>query len=323
VFILFGHTKLRLIDGKEQHVLELGGGVRHAPVAESISKQIAAEMRDALGKDVIIAQENDLFSFRITAERIDIAARYIVGIAALVSKDLDYSEHLFRDLMVRLSHIKSTDSPEIAKIRNRLPSRLGEVGILKCKAISDQYVFGGQKHETMILLDQELRKFEKFTQGWYSGHLLSSMCSFMLRRDIKMAKLSLGSCRIVPDSTWRYSLAFLAAYEGDLQKAWKNYQIAFNKPPSDPSVPNQCEAFINKILAEEPSKTQLWYCLGLINLKGKNDVAGAKRDFTMFLATTLPNEFLPQRKLAARYINKIHTELNLPINFIEAREIAA
>ncbi len=321
-FVLYGRTKLRQINGREQHVLELAGGVRHAPVQAEISRRIACEMRDALGSDVIIAQENDLFSFRITASRIEIATKYIVSIAALVSGDLDYAEALLRELEERLIENDPVLNPELAKIKNRIPTRLAELGIIKCRKIGDQIIFG-ENREALITLDKELARFRPYIGSWYSGYLLAAICCFELRRDVQAAVKLLSQCRIFPDTTWCYSIAFLKAYEGDLHEGWRFYQKAFRKPPSDPTIPNQCDSFIQGVLSSEPDKVQLWYCLGLINLKAKDDLAGARRDFSAFLSRTKQGQFDPQRKIATRYIYKINRELVGKDNVISFDEIAA
>jgi tetratricopeptide (TPR) repeat protein len=135
------------------------------------------------------------------------------------------------------------------------------------------------------------------------------MCHFLLRRDLDGAQKLISSCKRFPDTTWRYSAAFLAAYSGDLQTAWSHYQKAFANPPSDPSVPNQCESFIKGILEIEPHQYQLWYCLGLINFRAKNDLEAARNDFRVFLQHTEKSKFSPQEKIAAKYIRKIESEL--------------
>jgi len=48
-------------------------------------------------------------------------------------------------------------------------------------------------------------------------------------------------------------------------------------------VPIQTEEFIQEILEQEPSKTQLHFCLGLINFYAKEDYGAAERDLARFL----------------------------------------
>jgi hypothetical protein len=308
-FVIFGKTKIRNIHGLDQHVIEIGFCVRHSPIDVKISEKIAEEMRNSLTGELVLAQENDLYLFRINAERIEIGSKYIVALAALVSGDLIYSETLFRSLIKRLKDVTACESSETAKIRERLPSRLGEIGILRCHKLSQEYVFRNPDSDLLKKLDQDLDRYEEYIHGWYNWYLLKAMCHFLLRRDLDGAQKLISSCKRFPDTTWRYSAAFLAAYSGDLQTAWSHYQKAFANPPSDPSVPNQCESFIKGILEIEPHQYQLWYCLGLINFRAKNDLEAARNDFRVFLQHTEKSKFSPQEKIAAKYIRKIESEL--------------
>src|SRR5690606_37724430 len=76
---------------------------------------------------VILAQENDLFSFEFTAAWAEVGARYIVAIAALISNDLPYAEELLKGLERELIAARSPLLPSIAKIHNRLPARLADI----------------------------------------------------------------------------------------------------------------------------------------------------------------------------------------------------
>ena len=118
LFLVYGTTKLRDIQGKRQHVLELEGLVRHKPIGQEVSQKFSGEFREVLPSTFIISPTSDLLSFRVTAEWIDIAARYIVGVASGFSGDIDYAESLFLDLEKRLLSSSSSPPGPIAKIKN-------------------------------------------------------------------------------------------------------------------------------------------------------------------------------------------------------------
>jgi hypothetical protein len=109
-------------------------------------------------------------------------------------------------------------------------------------------------------------------------------------------------CRGIPDTTWRYTEAFLHAYTGDLGKAQKVYAEIFVSPSEDKTVPIQCEEFIDQIIQEEPNRFQLYYCLGLINWQAKEDVTAAKRDFEKFLSLGTPNQYVRERKQVEKWL---------------------
>jgi hypothetical protein len=97
-----------------------------------------------------------------------------------------------------------------------------------------------------------------------------------------------------------------------LGKAASRYRIAFSHPSSNPTVPIQSEQFIMDVLAEEPDKVQLHYCLGLINYYAKKDIMAARRDFHTFLSACPENVFVQERREAVRYIEQIDSAAGEP-----------
>ena len=93
-------------------------------------------------------------------------------------------------------------------------------------------------------------------------------------------------------------MAFLSAYEGNLDEAEIQYRDAFKGKVKDVTVPVQCEEFIQVALEREAGKVQLHYCSGLINYHAKKDSAGAVRDFTAFLESVPKGAFESQQMKA-------------------------
>ncbi len=154
-----------------------------------------------------------------------------------------------------------------------------------------------------------MKKALKYDPNWYSGHLAQAIYDFVLRRDLPAAWEFVKQCRKIPDTTWRYSAAFLYAYEGDLNKAYREYKKAFYNSPENPTVPIQSEDFIHLVLEEEPEKGQLYYCLGLINLWAKKDFVAAKNDFQQFLNSEAADDFPEEQKIVRIQIGEIQRRL--------------
>jgi len=89
-----------------------------------------------------------------------------------------------------------------------------------------------------------------------------------------------------------------------MNDAVRTYKAAFKIPTKDTSVPFEIEEFIDWVVHKEPSKTQLHFCLGLINIRLKEDMRRTKQDFKMFLESTPENQFSEQRELAQKYISE-------------------
>jgi hypothetical protein len=103
------------------------------------------------------------------------------------------------------------------------------------------------------------------------------------------ARSSGGECAtyvnaaIREDVTWRYSEAFLKAYKGDLVGRYVSYRAAF-RGACDDTVPIQSEEFVLEVISQEPDKSALHFCTGLINYHAKRDWASAIREFRLFVS---------------------------------------
>lgn len=308
-FLLWGRARQRRLDGEVHHVLELDGWVRHARIQRKVQKKLAGEFQEVFPRNLLIAQENDLFSLRITAAWLEISARYVVALAALVSNDLAYSEQLLRGLETRLKEEKGLPPP-LAKIKNRVPLRIGEIVRIRIHRLGLAYQLKRDPEllrQAVPLLDE----LERYGQTNYSALLHRAQCQFVLDRDVAGALQALERCSKVPDPTWRYSRAFLLAYEGRLSEAGAELRKAFKKDPADPSVPVQSEEFIHIVLEQEPDKAQLYFLLGAINLKAKDDKASARRDLEAFLTSTDAAAYPREKEVARKWIRKIDRDLRM------------
>ena len=97
-FMIYGKARTTKIKGKTQHVLDLSGIVAHRPIPTEISKSFSKEFTELFPRRLIISTEGDLFTFEITANWVDVVSKYIIGIAALLSGDIEYAQELLEDL---------------------------------------------------------------------------------------------------------------------------------------------------------------------------------------------------------------------------------
>lgn len=274
---------------------------------------IAAEFREVFPRSLIIAEENDLFSFEFTAQWIDAVARYVVGIASMISGDLDYAEGIFQGLSNQLTGGDRAGPPAIATIRARLPSRLAEVSKNRLHRLMSHYL-SKRDRQSLELAETVLDELEERDPGYYSAHLSRAICAFALHRDIEGARAVLMKCQSVQDPTWRYSLAFLSGYEGNLKDAYDHYKRAFRRECTNPTIPIQTEEFMLIVLDEEPEKKQLFFCLGLINERAKGDLASARRDYEQFLAGTPADDYPVEHELVRKWIHAIDSKMLGPGN---------
>jgi hypothetical protein len=79
----------------------------------------------------------------------------------------------------------------------------------------------------------------------------------------------------------------------------------------DATVPNQCEDFINIVLDAHPDKPWLYFGLGLINYRAKEDFESAKRDFGAFLDKVEAFKFPKQIEVVKQWLGEINAHAPL------------
>lgn len=309
-FMLFGRARLRMLGGKEHHVLNLEGLVRHRPLTDVVSRQLATEFSELMPRDIKIEAENDLLAFEFTAEYVAIVAQYVIGIAAFLSGDLDYAQSLFERVRLTLTARHANIIP-LQKIKQRLPTRLAEVFGAQASLCHKRW----REDRNRQHYEDARRVLDRLAEvdpDNYSGHLLRALSHFVVDRDVDAAIREIRKCKEldVRDATWRLSYAFLLAYRGELQQARKQYQIAF-RCRVQPKVLVEVEEFILWVLEEEPDTVQLHYCLGLVNYAGKDDPARALEEFAAFRSNTSEkNKALRQaRRDANAYVQELRQRL--------------
>jgi len=288
-FMLFGQAKRRNHLGKEVHVLSLEGIVRHAPIPKDVSDRLANDFRQVLPRRVLLPHDSDVIAFEVTSAWVDLSARFIIAIAAHLSGDVLYSERLLLDVEKSLQtaqHLKGFLQP----IARSLPDRIKQLYRDWLGALSDRY-FMTRDRLYVKQADAVCDKLLAREPTDYPALLFKAIAEFVLRRDVKAARDLIVRCRRVQDVTWRYSLAFLHAYNGDLESAHDEYRRAFRGVLQNITVPIQSEEFIQIVLEEEPDKEHLNFCLGLINYNVKSDYMAAKRDFDRFLGSSTVDNF--------------------------------
>jgi tetratricopeptide (TPR) repeat protein len=171
--------------------------------------------------------------------------------------------------------------PPEQEVLRRVPARLAEV---YTHIAARELTRWREDHlpDRITVIQSLLDKIDALHLTSYLPTLLRSICLF-LRHDVRSSMAELRKCKGELELTWRVNLAFLYAYEGDLNSARREMQIAARGQLSE-ATPNQAEQFILWVLDEEPEKTHLWYLLGLINYLLKGDFDQAQADFKRFLS---------------------------------------
>ena len=271
-----------------------------------VKNQIAKEFGELFPRRLQISTENDLLSLNFTSDWTECVAKYIIGIASACSSNINYAEHLYRDVEKKLEGIK-TDFPIFTKLKERLPARFSEIYISRSKG----YIAAWRKTQDKNALSQIALNLNKISIDFadnYDVLLLRSIEAFLNGRRIKEAVEYTKKCKRYDNPTWHFNLAFLRAYEGKLIKTIQQYRICANYDVS-PATLSEVEDFMVWILEEEPEKYQYHYCLGFFNWKIKGDLHQSVHDFEEFLKHIKHGEFVKEKALTLKWVSGLKKQI--------------
>ena len=134
---------------------------------------------------------------------------------------------------------------------------------------------------------------------------------FVAEHNIKGAKNEIKKCKhMSKDPAWKFSYAFLFAYEGDLDKAILWYDKAF-KDTKYKEVMEEVVSFIQWNLDDEPDKIQLLFCMGYLSYKGLFDKSRAIEYFSKFCNHVKSNAFPEYQNKANEFVEQITSKNGL------------
>jgi len=281
-FMVYGQMlKGKMKEGQAHYKFHLEGAVIHRPIKQFFSDQLSKEFTELLPRKVAFPEDEELLGFEFTQQWLGIVTKYIIGIAVFLSGDLDLSFNIYSQLNNELKNIHDT-VPAVVEIKRRLPRRLYEGALGFTHKLYYQYTKTrkiGYIKQSKIYLDL----LSSLAPNDYVSGLQRAIYYFLIEHNINKAKNELENIKNNPfDLTWRYSMAFLLAYEGRLIDAKRHYDKIV-KGYSHSRIVCDCEMFINDILEIEPDRCGLYFLRGYLNFKIKLDFILAKNDFENFL----------------------------------------
>jgi hypothetical protein len=301
-FILHGTARTR----NESHLVELRGLVAHKDIRQHIQKAFSIEFTELLPRINKIKYESDIFDFEVKSNIVGFVAEYIIATAALLSYDFKFSMELFEGLQERIRSCPLKDQA-IIKIRSRIPNRLTDLYVYHSNVLYRKW---NQERTNSCIEEAKpfLDKLNIIAKKNYSANNLRAIYYFVVERNVAAAKYELLKCKGERDATWRYGMAFLYAYEGDLKNARKYYEAAFDRDVK-PHVPREVIEFMAWVLDLEPDKYQLLFCMGLINCRMNKDYTRALSDLESFVNRADETLYEDHIKIAYSYIGSIKRKM--------------
>lgn len=298
-FVLGGKVRARKLNGQDHLVLDLSGAVAHRPIPDEVQQVFQKEFSELLPSRIALPSDQDLLAFTFTGEWTNLVAKYIIGIAAALSGDLDYAQSLYESVRDE-ALAKTVESPVADKIVGRIPQRLAEVHEARANAAFKTWR-DAKKPEIAAAIKDNLEQIDPALLSNRRYASLRAIAAFVVDKDPEAALAQLEPMKREADGVWYWNAGFLHAYKGNLKKAAQLYRKgALAGLP--PDVPAQLEEFMTWVLAEEPALTQIHYCLGILNRDIKEDARRTLEEFEAFVHLTPPGRFEKEVQLAREWL---------------------
>lgn len=275
-FYLYGKVKRRN-DGQNTYFLDLDGMVVHRPIDVRLSSALAQDFIAVLPKQVSFFEAMEFKGFKFTTEIVYLAVKYITGVAAYLSGDPHLAIRLHTNLRDEFNNFRPLP-PNLQTIRDKSNLLLSDEELL----IARSYYFKNDLTNT----DLWLGKCFQTNPNNYGGFLLKAVKEFQIDKDPKAALQSIKSAKKYAKATseWRYSEAFLRFWTDDYPAAIKACEKINNTSyRGEEYTIAEVEAFNLDLLKDTNiNKPQLYFWLGYINYKKKNNLPKSLEYFEEF-----------------------------------------
>lgn len=290
-FVLFGSLVERRVRGEEHFVLQIQALVTHGTTTIENQTILSSEMSAVLPLRANITSKNELEGFELTGHLFGFGSQYIVSIALFLSGDQATAITALTDLNKKLQSSQiAGEWPGSKALKALVPIRLLDFQHI---TINHEYFKWRNDHATnrLQLIEQYFSALpEEWKKDWRYLNI-RAITHFVLYNNVNAAReliRKVGS--ISPNCiVWRYSLAFLDAYEGNTVSARAGYLRAFKYDLSSETA-IEVEEFLNWIVSKHIEKSQLVFFLGFLNFHMKKDYLSASNEFQLFLHS--PNSIL-------------------------------
>lgn len=277
--ILYGRLEERRNNAKDLYSIDFNAIVRHKALPQELSQIISQEMCYVLPKNINFEIDNEFSSFTITSEIIGESIKFILGLSFAYSRLYDEAYKMHKDCLdISFSKIKSGKN-------NLLSQRMYQLSlsyaISELKQLAQISRIEGRLSESIEYINRALI----LNPEDYGALLEKSICCFLVGNIQESMNVLIKCSKNKSDYTWAYNKAFLHTFEGDFDAAYKLYKMVVNKPVGK-NVANQCEIFIINYLKQYPEKYELFYALGMIYYKIKQDYQLACEYFNLFITNS-------------------------------------
>lgn len=263
IIVVFIKHRVDSVSNAENYELQVDYGILHPGMDKQFSRFLQIEMRKLASpiKSRRFVKASNIVELSFTAVALDVICQDLVGLVMLLS---GHYREAYNRLRTLYQYIKS-EKPNysIPGIETVLKKRL----YVACVGLLDEsfqdYFFDGNP-ESLEAFNQTLEEMNAIIPETYHYYINKAYYLVAKNADIAAAKKCISKCKkFKGHQTWRYSEAFLAAYEEkNPMTIYKKYMQAFKSDPNH----NLCQIgeFIERMLEKEPQRLSLHFAAGLV-----------------------------------------------------------
>ena len=307
-FYIWGKIRKRL-DKESKYFLDIDGLVRHIGIGVEKHKLVTNNFLEAWFKRIEFSEIFELKGFEISAELVFLVAKYIVGVAALVSHDPLLALTLHSKLKGELADILTKFNPppqNLITISKKLDSFIAEENSL----LATWYIRNGRPD----LCDKYIQDSFAAKAENYSGYILKALRGFQEGNIKESFDYVMKAKKIaVNNQIWRYDLAFLYMWADDYKKGLAEYKkIAEKTFAGEVITVSEIIDFQKKLLTTNPKFAVSYFILGFLYYKKLSNLPNALENFETFMAETkkIP-AFKNLREVTQSYLSEISKGMSL------------
>lgn len=301
---------------KKKYFLNLDGYVKHLPIPVPVSRELAYDFRAVLPKEINFDDFFELRGCKATAKIVYLASKYVTGVASFLSGNPFMALELHKNLVKELNEYKKIDNDKklqkiskfdlkhIKLIKNKIPIIISGEALI----IARIYHFNNNKEKALEFLELSLKNNSNNYEAW----LLKAIFDFLYNDDPIESFESIKKAKRYSKNQieWKYSWSFLKFWLGEYEDAYKMcVKIKDQNFKQEIDVIEQVENFNLAILSKH-SKPQLFFWIGYLNYKKKNNLQKSLEYFDNFikLADRKNDEFLIKK--ASMFLVEIKQKIN-------------
>ncbi len=299
-FYIYGSIKERF-DKENKYFIDLDALVVHTELDENTKRLVKDGFDNVWFSKISFHEKIEFKGFQLTADLVFLAANYVTGIAALVSRDPQNAFNLHKNLNKELAKFKPLP-PNLQKMKRDLNILLAE----ECFLLALKFYNIEQDYSSVASF---LNKSFKYIPTHYGSFILKSVYEFEVKKNPLESLKSVEKAKQYSqgDGTWMYNKAFLLMYLDRFDEALKLYdKIGETTFPNEKHPLTLVIEFNKKIILDDSTNLKSLFILGFLMYKKENNCPMSYEYFLRFIE--IPNKSSKYSLLISRvetYLNEI------------------